>query len=500
MVMSESAMRVRCLASTRVRGEGGEGDEHGRRDEHGVDERGTTGEGMSTEVPDGMSTEVPGGGDDDSESSDSESSDSESSSDMSTTSTTTSTTSSHYTSCIHDAQLSPDGTCIFTSDYNRSFSVYPLSPDLLAAPSPQPLQPYAHFTSPNPIWAFACNPHFNLHDASSTHVLVSRRDSYITLHNALWDMSATATDAQTTPGPVDIHTPLVSYKLINHLTEAVTAPASLTYAHDNTHFFAGAQNAIATFDLGHTTDPIHRIPTIPSARSKLKGGGRGFKGTISALALSPPSASASQGLLAAGARTRYVGLYDALRSTELTHFALPGAHDSTAPDAAHVDGAGVSMLKWSPCGTYLYVAERASDALLIYDVRNFSLTLGWCAGRHALTKQRLGFDVWGAGAGTDPYAAAGAHEVWAGGTDGCVRVWRDPYLREGAVDADEVVRVGHGDMPVVSALVHPSGNVAVAACGTVGVAGELRKGVRRGGGVRPIYRECGFLDILGLGV
>jgi hypothetical protein len=39
------------------------------------------------------------------------------------------TSTSHdtgYTSCIQEAQLSPDGTCIFTSDYSRSFSVYPI--------------------------------------------------------------------------------------------------------------------------------------------------------------------------------------------------------------------------------------------------------------------------------------------------------------------------------------------------------------------------------------
>ena len=495
--MSEFEMRVRCLASTRVRDERREdGERDGTVGEKGG---GKEEEAYGHGTDDGMSKTVNPDGDGDTDGS------SDSDSDSDTSSTTTSTSITHYTSCIHDAQLSPDGTCIFTSDYNRSFSVYPLSPDLFAAPSTQPLQPYAHFTSPNPIWAFACNPHFNLHDPSSTHVLVSRRDSYITLHNALWDMSGTPSDTQTIqtmPGPVDIHTALVSYKLINHLTEAVTAPASLSYAHDTTHFFAGAQNAIATFDLGHAADPIHRIPTIPSARSKLKGGGRGFKGTISALSLSPPSHSASQGLLAAGARTRFVGLYDALRSTELTHFALPGARDSSAPDTANVAGAGVSSLKWSPCGTYLYVGERASDALLIYDVRNFSLTLGWCAGRRALGKQRLGFDVWPAGAGVaaEPYAAQGAHEVWAGGADGCVRVWRDPYLREGAIEADEVVRVAGGHVPVVSALVHPGGNVAVAACGTVGVAGEVRRGVRRGGGVRPVYREYGFLDVLGLGV
>jgi WD40 repeat protein len=304
--------------------------------------------------------------------------------------------------------------------------------------------------------------------------------------------------------PVDIHTPLASYKLINHLNEAVTAPLSLAYSNTGTHFFAGSQNSIAIFDLSNTDDPIHIIPTIPSKRNKLKGGGRGFKGYISALAVSPPSPTSAEGLLAAGSRTRYVGLYDCISGREATHMSLPGTVDGKklrTENLAHIMGDGVSSLKWSPCGKYLYVAERQSDVLLIYDVRQFALALGYCAGRKAQTKQKLGFDVWSAGA--SPYDGDSiAHEVWAGGTDGMVRVWKDPYLKEGAVEADEVVGVGDGlEMPVVSTLVHASGSLAVTARGSVDIdGGDGRGGIARGGGTRPRFTERGCLDILGLSV
>ncbi|KAJ4329955.1 hypothetical protein N0V95_010125 [Ascochyta clinopodiicola] len=405
------------------------------------------------------------------------------------------------TSCIQEAQLSPDGTCIFTSGYDRAFSVYPISTDILDSTATRPLKPYAQFKSPDPIWAFAANPLFNLQDPSSTHVLVSRRDRYITLHNALWDVASTNTESGLQNSPVNIHTPLASYKLINHLNEAVTAPLSLAYSPSGTHFFAGGQNSIAIFDLTNTDDPIQRIPTIPSRRNKLKGGGRGFKGYISALSISPPT-SPSSPLLAAGSRTRYVGIYDSLSGGEVTTFSLPGTVDGKKlvnANLAHVMGDGVSSLKWSPCARYLYVAERASDVLLIYDVRNFSLALAYCAGRKALTKQKLGFDVWSAGA--SPYDVQSvAHEVWAGGTDGMVRVWKDPYLKEGAVEADEVVSVGDGEaMPVVSTLVHASGGLAVTARGTLDAGGDSHaEGIRRGGGIRPRFTERGCLDILGL--
>jgi WD40 repeat protein len=329
--------------------------------------------------------------------------------------------------------------------------------------------------------------------------LISRRDNYISLHNALWGNA----DSQTSSaGPVDISTPLASYKLINNLTEAVTAPLSLAYSNTSTHLFAGAKDEIAIFDLQDTDKPIHTIRTIPAKRNKLKGGGRGFKGWISALSLSPPSHTSHDGLLAAGSRTRYIGIYDPVGGNEITHFSLPGTINGIKfrnEKLDHVIGDGVSSLKWSPCGKYLYVAERSSNVLLIYDVRNFSLSLGYCAGRKALTRQKLGFDIWNAGA--SPYDIEGlSHEVWAGGTDGMVRVWRDPYVKEGAVEADEVFAVNGGEMPVVASLVHVSGSLAVAACGAVGMEEEMDgRGVRRGGDVRPKVREWGSLDILGLG-
>ncbi|KAF2856256.1 hypothetical protein T440DRAFT_463595 [Plenodomus tracheiphilus IPT5] len=513
--MSGHGLKVQCLASTGVEGWDGRGDERKeeeKRDEKELDDLGEGGEEehasmslrSSTQKAAEPSAQDPMEDDDpESASSSSESDDETSHSGASSDSQDVEEEEQHV-SCMQDTQLSPDGTCFFTSDYSRTFNVYPVDPTTSPDESIRPLKPYASFQSPNPIWAFAANPLFNFQDANTTHVLISRRDSYITLHNALWDISQTSPTSDTSTTPINISTPLSFYKNINPLTEAVTAPLSLTYSHTGTHFFAGLRNSIATFDLSHTTAPIHSIATIPSLRNKRKGGGRGFKGCISALSLSPPASLHNDGLLAAGSRTRYIGIYDATGGTEMTSFALPGTLTGQRKirneNLAHVMGDGVTSLKWSPCGKYLYVAERCSDVLLIYDVRNFSLSLGYCVGRRAQTKQKLGFDVWNAGA--SPYdVEAIAHEVWAGGMDGCVRVWRDPYVKEGAVEADEVVRVGGDEMPVVGTLVHASGGLAVVASGRmdIGDGDGLGKGKSRGGGVRPRFREWGRLDILGLG-
>ncbi|KAF2704461.1 hypothetical protein K504DRAFT_441670 [Pleomassaria siparia CBS 279.74] len=436
-----------------------------------------------------------------------------------------------HVSAIQEAQLSPDGTCIFAIDYARTFSVYPIDTDILSETATRSLRPYAAFESADPLWTFSVNPYFHFNDASSTTVLVSRRDQYISLHNALWDVSGSTTPALGSsddededededeggkgvgrrPPPVNISTKIASYKLIDHLTEAVIAPTSLVHTHSGKHFLAGERDCIALFDLNYTENPVSKILTIPSRRNKLKGGGYGFKGTISALSISPSSSTSRTGILAAGSRTRYVGLYDVEGSgEEMTHFPLPGqvGGKRVADDAETREllGRGVSQLQWSACGTYLYVAERDSDVLLMYDMRRFERTLGYCAGRKAMTAKRMGFHVWSSG---DAYSAASSDEVWAGGTDGYVRVWRDPQLKEGRVEADETVRVGGEEAPISSTLVHEGGGLAVVAEGSWEVDGGggggggrnegIVKGMKKGGGNRPSFKEWGGLKILGLG-
>ncbi|OAL50334.1 hypothetical protein IQ07DRAFT_621178 [Pyrenochaeta sp. DS3sAY3a] len=521
---ARAGLRVWCLATTNLR-DGPEEQERGTGGEdEAEDEDGGEGE-MGDEDAEDQELDA---GDVDSESplspsasnSDSDSdSDSDSSSDADSSEENESPSQDGpllLTSAIHDAQLSADGSTIFTADYTRTFSVYPVYPVYPVDKSdrgPRLLEPYGQAKSPNPIWAFASNPFFNVQDASSTHVLISRRDSYITLHNALWDTSKSYEDGSLTETkrPVDLRHPLGSYKLVNKNTEAVQAPMSLTYSHHGTHFFAGTSSSIATFDLQRFDGPITNMATIPSTQSKLKGGGRGFKGQITALELSPPCSSASSsGLLAAGSLTRYIGLYDARSGEETTHFALPGTFNGRKvynEALKDVNGDGISHLKWSPCGTYLYAAERKSDILLIYDARNVSLALGHCAGRKALSKQKMGFDVWCPGAASAAAVATDtdtmSHELWAGGTDGCVRVWRDPWAREGAVPPDEVLRVRDEAVPVTSTLVHPSGGVAVAACGVLGVLeydDDEGEGEGEGQGVgMPRVREWGCLEVFGFG-
>lgn len=158
-----------------------------------------------------------------------------------------------------------------------------------------------------------------------------------------------------------------------------------------------------------------------------------MKGIISAMSLQPNG----DGILAAGTFTRNVGLYGANGAGELL-----GTFNVAKTEAArHIGGRGVTQLLWSPCGRYLYIAERKSDGALVYDIRVTGQLLGWLQGRKASTNQRMRIDMVPSGDGD-------SHEIWAGGTDGVMRVWRDPAYTVGAKDPDWEWKVHDGkDLP-----------------------------------------------------
>ena len=160
------------------------------------------------------------------------------------------------------------------------------------------------------------------------------------------------------------------------------------------------------------------MPTIPSKRKKIVGGGVGMKGIVSALSL-----NGDTGILAAGTFTRSVGLYDSAGKGDcIAVFSVANDTDFNNAESS-IGGSGITQTLWSPCGRYLYVAERKSDGVLVYDIRVVGKNLGCLTGRKANTNQRLGVEL----VPTDH-----GHEIWAGGTDGRVRIWDKPWECEGA--------------------------------------------------------------------
>jgi len=102
---------------------------------------------------------------------------------------------------------------------------------------------------------------------------------------------------------------------------------------------------------------------------------------------------------------------------------------------------------WGKWG--LVVGERKSDGLQVFDVRRPGWRLAWLGGRKAVTQQRLEVDVFG-------------DEVWAGGTDGGVRIWE--IGGEGVVEPSWEGKVGGDAMGGLG--LHPGGGVLASCCGS----------------------------------
>ncbi|ORY15614.1 WD40-repeat-containing domain protein [Clohesyomyces aquaticus] len=380
--------------------------------------------------------------------------------------------SPRHVSCVQQAELSADGSCIMTSDYDRTASVYILSDQNTA------LFFKASLKCPEPIWALTSYPYFTTSDPDTSLILLSTRANFISLH----DISSQAS----------IYNKICAYNNIDPLNETLRVPHSLLFTSSGTTFLAGSQNLISLYDINDSSAPVSAF------RTHSKDDPQGYRGIVSALSIS------TDGILAAGTWTRYVGLYDAEGSgAAITTISLPGGPTWLPRDSRDQDndnalrGNGVSQLQWSPCGRYIYVAERMSDVLLLYDIRNMSLGLAHCKSRNARTKQKLGFQVWSGRAGEDIFTLD--HEVWAGGVDGMVRVWRDPHLRAGGLEADDVVRVGED--PVVGTMLNREGTCLVAASGRLDAVfpGEEDEGEGRGRLSRHgRVRERGAVDVFSL--
>ena len=298
---------------------------------------------------------------------------------------------------------SADGTSLLTSSEDDTIRTFVLPPNLLEESSaPLTLNPYTIHTHPTSINCLAPYPRFNLSEPTTTVYLSTPSDLPIRLTNSLSSSS----------------TPICTYNLISPTTEAYQTPSSLLWAPSGTHFLAGTDCLIALFDVSRNGEgPTMRMPTIPSKRHKMKGGGVGMRGIISAL-----SVQSEDGMLAAGTWTRWVGLYD---TAGVGGTVATWSIAEAADDHAGIDGTGITQTLWSPCGRYLYVVERKSRGVLVYDVRVMGKLAAWLEGREADTNKRLGVDVFDGQEGV---------EIWAGGTDGVVRVWEGVGKTEGSLE------------------------------------------------------------------
>jgi len=187
------------------------------------------------------------------------------------------------------------------------------------------------------------------------------------------------------------------------------------------------------------------LKTIPTRKSPATT--TTMKGLITALAL-------SNGVLAAGTNTRQVGLYAGDGCGDVIGvFTMPDDDGSDSGGGGGGEGGGITQLLWSVCGRYLYIVERKSNVVSVYDIRGNRLRVESFHGRKARTNQRIGVDV----------ATGLSGEVIGGGTDGVVKIWEASHGQAGKSPPECVGNWQAHEDVVTSALVHPSGSV-VATC------------------------------------
>ncbi|KAL7804728.1 WD repeat-containing protein 79 [Trichoderma aethiopicum] len=348
------------------------------------------------------------------------------------------------------AQWTADGTAILALSSDQSVSSFVLPADLLQpAGEARPLHRQASIRLPEPTQTLAAAPYFSLANPASQTFLVGCRDHPLHLYHAF---PPPADEEDTGSGAAA--RPLYTYKLIRKESEQYITPASLLWEHPGTHFVCGSANRIDLFDAsGHCAGgPALTVPTIPSRRHIAKGSGVGMKGTVAALAASPPADVHGHGsILAAGTWTRWMGTYDLHRSDRVVaNWSIAGADEKAFGVA--LGGQGIVQTAWSPCGRYLVVNERQAGGLLVYDIRGTGQLLAVLDGRGSTTQQRLHFDV---------FPGENGFEVWAGTQHGAVAVWEGVGMRNDVVEPSWAW-TAH-ESPVGSTIVHSSGSV-VATC------------------------------------
>ncbi|KAI9158251.1 Guanine nucleotide-binding protein negative regulator 1 [Paramyrothecium foliicola] len=342
------------------------------------------------------------------------------------------------------ARWSADGTSLLVGASDQTVTTFVLSADLLEpTEGPRALEAQATVRLPEPSQVIAPAPYFSLADPTTQTFLVGCRDHPLQLYHVF---------------PEDEHAPPVcAYKLIRKETEEYITPSALLWQYPGTHFICGSANRIDMFDMSKpgSDGPVVTVPTIPSRRHISKGSGVGMKGTVAALAASPPDADGGS-IIAAGTWTRWIGLYDLNRTDRVVANWSISDVDTTHFNAA-MGGQGISQIMWSPCGRYLIVNERHADGLLVYDIRGTGQALSILSGRATTTQQRLNCDVFS----SDSYS--GGFEVWAGSDDGTVHVWDNAGSNVGLCSADWSWKAH--DAPIGSTVLHSSGSVAATCSG-----------------------------------
>ncbi|KAF8420491.1 WD40-repeat-containing domain protein [Tirmania nivea] len=325
--------------------------------------------------------------------------------------------------CFRSAQWTADGRYLVTNSEDSGVRVFGLPSEWSESDEVDPnyipqLKPYAVIHEPESVYSIGTCP-WILDDPNMNWFITCVRDNPLHLYALTGKVLST-------------------FVLQNANTEQFLSPHSIIFSRQEPHFICGTESMISVFDLNRR-EPLTNLRTIPSR--KHTSSTQTMKGIISAMDISPDS-----GVLAAGTLTRSVGLYDQEGSGEVVSiFSVAEEGEQTANSLK-----GVTDIRWSSCGTYLYVAERKSEKITVWDVRKLFGKVATLTGREASTVQRMGIDV---------FLGEGERDmVVAGGLDGKIKMW-DVHGDTCSVGQWEA----HND-PVSAVAVNPAWPGLIASC------------------------------------
>ncbi|KAF1816774.1 hypothetical protein P152DRAFT_485957 [Eremomyces bilateralis CBS 781.70] len=327
-----------------------------------------------------------------------------------------------------------DGSCLIaqSASHKLQTSILP-SPCTVSSP-PQPLPLSTALSSSSTLRSFVPWPYFTLTEPSTTLLLHSSTHMPIQLIRAFPFASH-----PNHPPP-----PTATYPLILPHSEAFLPAHALTFTHHGAGILAAIGReggGLAAFDVTRSGEgPAHwaRWPRnwrgVEMARDGAMSGMRGIGASVRV---------SFEGLAAVGTLRGCVGLYGG-----------EGWGEGVAAWGLEGEGEGgrVTQVEWSGCGRYLYVGEGKSDGVRVYDVRVEGRLLGMLVGRGRTSNLVQEFAV---------ERTESGEKVWAGGMDGCVRVWEDCHSVNGKMEPSEEFRL-HED-PVTS-IVFDSGFTRLATC------------------------------------
>lgn len=259
---------------------------------------------------------------------------------------------------------------------------YDVTPITSASPSSAAAAAAAPYSSPtlrawpgDSVYDFLWNPNMDSRSPQSSWFLSTARANPV----HLWDAYSGAVRA--------------SYSAYDHVDELTAAlslavtPAAAVAAGAPQRIYAGFDKCIRIFEVDRPGRECVTMPTVrkagagggPRARIRLQQQPRctGQSGLISCMDLS----GAHPSLLVAGSYNGSVGLYnlDAPPTAALEH-------------KIFVDSRGVSQVRFSVDGLYLFVGARRSPAISVFDMRNVSAPIALLQ-RANDTNLRLQFDV-----------------------------------------------------------------------------------------------------------